>query len=171
MELLAALQRSGGIEALARQAAVSTEHALAASKYLLPPLMLALRRHVRASGGGRDGVQRLLDLIAVHGDGALAADVMGMAALDAAPGREILAILFDDPDYRRQQIALFANPEPLGDGEVEVMFPMLAMLVCGYISAQAKGSGAADSGGLDSLGAILQFLISDANDADCIHLL
>ena len=63
MKLLVTLQRSGGIDGLARQAELSAETTALLCEAVLPPLMLAMRRFVRRAGGDVIGVQRLLDLV------------------------------------------------------------------------------------------------------------
>ena len=45
------------------------------------------------------------------------------------------------------------------------VLPALAMLVGGYITARAGGSGAEGSGGLDELGGLRDTLTPDANDS------
>ena len=94
MKLLATLQRSGGIEGLARQVKQPVERVNPLCEGLLPPLMLAMRGYVRRNGGGMVGAQALLDVIDSRGDGALAADVLSDGEANAASGESLLSLYF-----------------------------------------------------------------------------
>lgn len=118
MDMLTALQRSGGIEALARQAGVAPPEALEAAKRLLPTILSALR----GFPGGRTA---MLEMLERHGGIGLAADVMDAAPADEDRGRQLLDEL----------------PDKGGAGE-DSLGPLLGMLVGGYVAARAAGHGA-----------------------------
>jgi len=167
MFLLATLQRSGGIEGLARQAEVSVDRVNPLCERLLPLLMVAMRNYVRSHGGGIAGVHSLMTLIDDCGDGGLAAAVLGEPGVCVAAGETLLAAFFAGRDERDRQIArqLDQAPEEAADPVlVSRLFPLLAMLVAGYMAAQVGGSGAQGSGGIESLGPLLTFLLADADD-------
>ena len=121
MDMLTALQRSGGIEALARQAGVASPVALVAAKQLLPPLLAALRDF----GAGRGALLALFDR---HGGASLAAEVMGDDPVSPARGSALLAEL------------------GVGEADERLVQAILAMLVAGYVSALAAGMGAGPGG-------------------------
>ena len=136
MDLLATLLRSGGIEGLARQSGLSSSAALAATEASLPVLVGGMRRYVHDHGGGRAGLARLLDLLGEPGGGGLAAQVMGSSPLSMVLGEDLLDRLFPDGDAEALLAATGANPR-----ELEAFWPLLAMLLGGYISARVAASG------------------------------
>ena len=170
MKLLVTLQRSGGIEGLARQVGLSAESAALLCEAVLAPLMLAMRRFVRRAGGDVIGVQRLLDLVDEHGDGALAAAVLAHEPADPQAGELLLQAFFIDPGERADRIARIEGLTPADHDRADRLLPLFTMLVCGYLAAQAGGSGAQGSGGLANLGPTLEFLTSDDADDDCGRL-
>lgn len=137
VNMLTALQRSGGIDALARQAGVEPPQAHSFARSVLPAMLQALRN----MPGGRAAVLAELDR---QGGTALAAAVMAVEPVDASAGQAILAG------------ALGAERASLGDiaaqagGAPERLLPLLVMLVGGYVSAMAAGHGAGPEG-LDAL--------------------
>lgn len=152
MDLLATLLRSGGIEGLARQSQLKSKAAVAATEALLPALVGALQRFVRQSGGGRGGLARLLDLFSEHGDGALAAQVIGHDPVSPLMGEDLLDRLFpgEDTDALLREAAKATG---LKREVLEKMWPLLAMLVGGYLSARVATSG--DPAGLGQFADLL----------------
>ena len=86
MDMLTALQRSGGIEALARQAGLAPPDALSAARELLPALLAAFRGY----SAGRDALLASLERLGGIG---LAADVMAVEPAGFDRGRTLLAEL------------------------------------------------------------------------------
>lgn len=117
MDMLTALQRSGGIEAMARQAGLSPSDALSAARKLLPALLAAFR-------GYSAGREALLASIERLGGIGLAAEVMGVEPARQERGRALL-----------DEMAL---ADDAGEGPLA---PLLAMLVGGYVAARAAGQG------------------------------
>ena len=166
MDWLTTLRRSGGINALSRQIGVSPAEVAAGAEALLPALLGGLRRVADCSGRGDEGVRALVDELATLGGGQLAADVMGPGPLETDPGNAILDLAIG-PDVARRAVLIEAERNAgLDQALGERVLPGLAMLVGGYITARAGGSGAEGSGGLDCLGLLLNTLIPDENDAD-----
>ena len=124
--MLTALQRSGGIEALARQAGLAPPDALAAARKLLPALLAAFR-------GYSAGREELLASLERLGGIGLAAEVMSVEPARQERGRALL------------------DEMPLaGDAGEGPLAPLLAMLVGGYVAARAAGHGS-DQGGIEEL--------------------
>jgi hypothetical protein len=166
MDWLTTLRRSGGINALSRQLGVSPAEVSAAAEALLPALLGGLRQLADRLGKGDAGVRALVEQIVELGGGQLAADVMGPGPLDSGPGNAILDRALGPEVARR---AIFVEAERTGQIDqslAERIFPGLAMLVGGYITARAGGSGAEGSGGLGGLGSLLETLTPGENDAD-----
>lgn len=150
MDWLTTLRRSGGINALSRQLGVSPALVAAGAEVLLPAVVSGARHFIDRAGGGEGGAQALVDRLAESGGGQLAADVMGPGPLDTTPGVAIVTLLVGPEVARR---AVFAELQRAGvDAEQgERMLSGLAMLVGGYVTALAMGSGAKGSGGLRSV--------------------
>lgn len=166
MDWLTTLRRSGGINALSRQIGASPADVSAGAEALLTPLLGGLRQRADQLGGGDTGVRALIDELVELGGGELAADVMGPAPLDDVPGDAILAKALG-PEVARRAVVLEAERvSGLDQDLAERMFPGLAMLVGGYITARAGGSGAAGSAGIDNLGTLLDTLTTDGDHTD-----
>jgi hypothetical protein len=166
MDWLTTLRRSGGINALSRQIGVSPAEVAAGAEALLTPLIGGLRRRADQLGGGDAGVLTLINELIELGGGELAAEVMSPAPLDNVAGNAILANALG-PEVARRAVVLEAERvSGVGQDVVERMLPGLAMLVGGYITARAGGSGAAGSAGLDNPGSLLDTLTTDGDHTD-----
>jgi hypothetical protein len=165
MDWLTTLRRSGGINALSRQLGVSPAEVAAAGEALLPALLAGLRQLADGLGRGDVGVQGLVKLLMELGGGQLAADVMGPGPLNTGPGNAILVRALGPEVARRAVLVEAERTTGLDQALGDRVLPGLAMLVGGYITARAGGSGAEGSGGLRELGALLHSLIPDENDA------
>lgn len=166
MDWLTTLRRSGGINALSRRLGVTPAEVSAAAQALLPALLAGFRRFADELGGGDAGMRGLLDELSELGGGQLAADVMGPGTLNTAPGSIILERMIGPEVARRALLVEAERTAGLDQALGERLLPGLAMLVGGYITARAGGSGAEGSGGLNGLGSLLDSLISYESDAD-----
>jgi hypothetical protein len=133
---------------------------------LLPALLAGLRQQADRLGSGDAGVRALVDELAALGGGQLAADVMGPGPLDTAPGSDLLEKSIGPEVARRAVLTEVERNSGLDQALGERVLPGLAMLVGGYITARAGGSGAEGSGGLGGLGLLLDTLTPDENDGD-----
>lgn len=137
MDWLAILRRSGGIDALARQVGQPPANVSAGAEVLLPALLDGLRDYAQRHGGPEAGVKALLAMIDGLGDGNLAAAVMGPEALVADAGETIVDQLFGSTEPKQRLAHETATTDEREATMLERMLPVLAMLVCGYISARA----------------------------------
>jgi hypothetical protein len=167
MEWLTTLRRSGGINALSRHLDVSPAAVSAATTALLPVVLGGLRQLVDRLGGGNAGTRALIDTLAGLGGGDLAAAVMGPGAFDIAPGRRIVEVVIGPDVARRAVLAEAERAAGLDKVLGERVLPALAMLIAGYITALAGGSGAEGSGGLGGVREALTFE-TGAGDEDRI---
>jgi len=131
------LRRSGGINAMARQAGISVTSAADEAKALLPDLLVAYRTLAADPG-------EFLNLLEQHGDGNLAAAVMAAEPADAAPGMVLLDELSRVTDGNTG-----INSSP-GNSDRAKIAPLLAMLVGGYVAARFSGGGL-DANELDDM--------------------
>lgn len=138
MELLATLRRSGGIDALARQAGLLPAIVSPAVEALLPALLEGMGAYARRLGGGDAGVRAMLAMIDGLGDGNLAVEVMGPGPLSDESGKRILTHIFATSDARHRladEVGAVSRQDP---ALLERLLPALAMLVCGYFSARVQ---------------------------------
>lgn len=138
MELLATLRRSGGIDALARQADLLPAAVGPAVEALLPALLDGIRSYAQHLGDGDQGVKAVLAMFGRLGDGNLAVEVMGPGPLSDEAGNRILAHVFGSEEAKQRlanEVGAVSGNEP---ALLERLLPVLAMLVCGYISARVR---------------------------------
>jgi hypothetical protein len=157
MDLLAVLRRSGGIDAVARQIDGPPPQVTAGIDALLPALLASLRGYAQQHGGGDAGVAGLLAMVNGLGNGQLAADVMGPGPLPPDAGDALLGQLVGLPEARRRLASDVAAIGGLDSATIGHILPLLAMLVCGYISARAE----ADAAQGDSLSWLRDLLMLD----------
>jgi hypothetical protein len=168
MDWLTTLRRNGGINALARQLGATPADVAAGSEALLPALLGGLRQVANNFGGGSAGVHALVDLLMDLGGGQLAADVMAPGPLNTAAGNAILDRALGPEVARRAVLVEAERTHGLDQPFGERLLPALAMLVGGYITARAGGSGAEGSGGLTGLDGLLDSLTPTGGEADRI---
>lgn len=155
MDMLATLRRSGGIEALARELGIPSAAAAAGTEALLPAIVAGFRQHRDTEGGGEAGLSAVATMLEGLGGGSLAAAVMGPDAADFAPGNGVLGAIFGTKDVSRILADQAAQATGLEPAMLKRMLPLLAMLVGGYLSARATGSGAEGSRDLASIGTLI----------------
>lgn len=159
--LLDMLRRSGGIEAVSKQLEIAPGVAAQGVEALLPALVGGFARRGEVAGGGEAGLGDLVGMLGGLGGGGLAANVLGPEATDTGLGNQVLGEVFGSKDVSRSVAADAAARTGIDPEVLKKMLPLLAMLVGGYLSARAGGSGAAGSGGLDGLGSLLGSVLGD----------
>jgi len=172
--LLDTLRRSGGLEAVSRDLGITPATAIAGAEAMLPAILGGFRKQAEAAGGGETGLSGMIEMLGRHGGGALAANVMGPEPTDITRGNDVLGEIFGSADVSRTLAADVAARTGIDPATLKQMLPRLAMLVGGYLSARAMGSGqlggvseilASGSGG--GLGRLLD-LDGDGNPLDDI---
>lgn len=140
MDLLATLRRSGGIDAMGKRVGLSPVVTFACAQALMPALLTALNDTVQRLGGGDSGILALLAMFESHGDGNLAADVMGPGTFSPEAGRKLAAEVFAGESKWRGLPDRAAAESGQNVEDVRNVLAVLVMLVCGYISARAEAS-------------------------------
>jgi hypothetical protein len=163
MDWLTTLRRNGGVNALARQLGATLADVAVGCEALLPALLGGLRLLADRLGGGEAGAQALVDDLMQLGGGQLAADVMGPSQLNTGPGNIILDRALGPEVARRAVLVEAERTRGLDQAFGERLLPALAMLVGGYITARAGGSGAEGSGGSGGLDGLLESLAPDGD--------
>ncbi len=139
--LLDTLRRSGGLEAVSRELGMTPATAIAGAEAMLPAILGGFRKQAEAAGGGETGLAGMIAMLGRHGGGALAANVMGPEPTDVARGNDVLGEIFGSPDVSRTLAADVGARTGIDPATLKQMLPRLAMLVGGYLSARALGSG------------------------------
>lgn len=165
MDVLDMLRRSGGINAVANQLGIPPATAMAGTEALVPAIIGGFRKSSETSGGGEAGLGALVKMLGGMGGGALAANVLGPDKTDVARGNDVLGQIFGSKDVSRSVAADAAARTGIDPALLKQMLPLLTMLVGGYFSARAGGSGAQGSGGLDDIGSILSADSGSGDDA------
>lgn len=155
LDMLDMLRRSGGINAVSNELGIAPAMAAAGVEALLPAVLGGFRKTTEAAGGGESGLGALVTMLGGLGGGGLAANVLGPEATELAKGNGVLGQIFGSKDVSRSVAADAAVRTGIDPATLKQMLPLLAMLVGGYLSARAGGSGALGSGGLGGLGSIL----------------
>lgn len=149
------LRRSGGIEAVSKQLGIPPSVAAAGTEALLPAILGGFAKKANAAGGGETGLGSVIDILGQLGGGGLAGNVLGPEPTEVSRGNDVLGHIFGSKDVSRSVAADAAGKTGIDPALLKQMLPILAMLVGGYLSARAGGSGAEGSGGLGGLGSIL----------------
>lgn len=160
MDVMDMLRRSGGVDAIAKQLGIPPATAAAGAEALLPAIVGGFRKQGEAVGGGDAGLGGLIGMLGALGGGRLAANVLGPEPTETARGNEVLGQIFGSKDVSRTVAGHAAGQTGLDPALLKQMLPILAMLVGGYLSARAQGSGgdsaaSGGGGGLGGLGSIL----------------
>ena len=163
--LLDMLRRSGGIEAVSKQLGLAPGVAAQGVEALLPALVGGFAKRGEAAGGGEAGLGALVGVLGGLGGGALAANVLGPDETDPGRGNAVLGEVFGSKEVSRSVAADAAARTGIDAQVLKRMLPLLAMLVGGYLSARAGGSGAQGSGGLGDIGSILSAGPGGGDDA------
>lgn len=143
LDLLSALLRSGGFQALSRHSGLDGATVNDAAGELIPAQFEAMRRFAQAHGGGARGVDRLLAMIDELGDGEMAAVLLGHDPVVADPGKALIRRLFPAPGEHDAMIGRVAFESGQDRETVSRLSPYAMMLLAGYLSARAIASRAA----------------------------
>lgn len=162
MDVMEMLRRSGGLDAVSKQLGIPPAIAAAGADALLPAVLGGFRKHADGAGGGDGGLGSLIGMLGTLGGGALAANVLGPDETDVSKGNDVLGQIFGSKDVSRSVAADASGKSGVDAETLKKMLPLLAMLVGGYLSARAGGSGAEGSGGLGGLGSILGSMLGNS---------
>lgn len=171
MDVMDMLRRSGGVDAIAKQLGIPPATAAAGAEALVPAIVGGFRKQGEAVGGGDAGLGSLIGMLGALGGGGLAANVLGPEPTETARGNEVLGEIFGSKDVSRTVAGHAAGQTGLDPELLKQMLPILAMLVGGYLSARARGSGSDspaatdDGGGFGGLGSILGSILGGNTQA------
>ena len=156
-DLIAILQQTGGISAIANQLGIPPAMAEAGASALLPAIVGGFSKQTEAPGGGAGGLGSLIGMLGGLGGAGLAANVLGPETTDVDKGNDVLGQIFGSKDVSRTVATHASNQTGIDPALLKKMLPILAMLVAGYM-AQAGGAqnGEQSGGGIGGmLGSVL----------------
>ena len=166
MQLSDILNRTGGLQSIARELNLGEADAEKAAAALAPAVLGGFRRQAETNPQGLEGLGSLLSQF---GGSGMLDSLLSSGPTDTAPGNNVLGQIFGSKDVSRavaQNAAAQTGQDP---SVLKKMLPMLAMLVAGYM-AKNRGAGAAKfspDGGAGvggMLGSMLADRASGAND-------
>ena len=166
MQLSDILNRTGGLQSIARELNIGEVDAEKAAAALAPAVLGGFRRQAETSP---QGVEGLGSLLSQFGGSGMLDSLLSPGPTDTTPGNNVLGQIFGSKDVSRavaQNAAAQTGQDP---SVLKKMLPMLAMLVAGYMAKNRGGGtakfspdGGAGAGGM--LGSMLADRASGAND-------
>lgn len=146
-DLIAILQQTGGISAIANQLGIPPQMAEAGAGALLPAIVGGMSKQANAAGGGEGGLGSLVNILGSLGGAGLATNVLGDEPTDIDKGNDVLGTIFGSKDVSRTVADHASGQTGIDPSILKKMLPILAMLVAGYLSHQGSGGQQQDSQG------------------------
>jgi len=133
------LDKSGGLQSIARELNIGEADAARAAAALGPAVLGGFRKQAESHPQGLEGLGGLLSQF---GGGGLLDSVLSPTPTDTGPGNSVLGQIFGSKDVSRavaQNAAAQSGQDP---SLLKKMLPLLAMLVAGYMAKQRGAGGA-----------------------------
>ena len=146
-DLIAILQQTGGISAIANQLGIPPQVAEAGAGALLPAIVGGMSKQANAAGGGEGGLGSLVNILGSLGGAGLAANVLDDEPTNIDKGNDVLGTIFGSKDVSRTVADHASGQTGIDPAILKKMLPILAMLVAGYLSHQGSGGQQQDSQG------------------------
>lgn len=158
MSILEILQKSGGIETMARELGVNESVAQAGAAALLPSILGGFKKTTQAQPSGLEGLGGLLGQL---GGGGLLDSVLGSQPTPVNQGNEILGQIFGSKEVSRTVASGAEQQTGISGDLLKKMLPVVAMMVAGYMAKQ----GGDDSGSGGGLGGLIGGLLGGGSKA------
>ena len=163
MEISDILNRTGGLQSMARELGIDESEAASAATALAPAVLGGFQKQAEAHPQGINGLGGLLNQL---GGGGLLDAVLAPTPTDTAPGNNVLGQIFGSKDVSRAVADNAAAQSGHDPSMLKKMLPMLAMLVAGYMAKQHAASAAGSSGNSGGgLGGLLGGLLGGGQPA------
>lgn len=130
MEMMNALDDSGGVEAISRELGVDQQTAKSGLSALLPAVLDGLRGQT-GGGGGLGGLGAILGSL---GGGGLLSNVLAPQPTDVSQGNDVLGKIFGSKEVSREVAADAAQKSGVSSDLLKKMLPIVAMLAAGYVA-------------------------------------
>ncbi|MEH6756344.1 MAG: DUF937 domain-containing protein [Parasphingorhabdus sp.] len=148
MSILEILQKSGGIETMARELGVNETVAQAGAAALLPSILGGFKKTAQSQPSGLDGLGGLLGQL---GGGGLLDSVLGTQPTPVDKGNDVLGQIFGSKEVSRTVAAGAEQQTGISSELLKKMLPVVAMMVAGYMAKQGGESSGNGGGGLGGL--------------------
>lgn len=154
MNMMDMLQKTGGLDSIARELNIDQGAAKMGAEALMPAILGGFKKNAQAQGG----MGSLMGVIGQLGGGGLLSNVLGPATTDVSQGNNVLGEIFGSKEVSRTVAGNASVQTGIDFGLLKKMLPMLAMLVAGYMSNQAA-SKTGENGAGSGIGGILGGLL------------
>ena len=139
MQLSDILDKSGGLQSIARELNIGEADAARAAAALGPAVLGGFRKQAESHPQGLEGLGGLLSQF---GGGGLLDSVLSPTPTDTGPGNNVLGQIFGSKDVSRAVAQNAATQSGQDPSLLKKMLPLLAMLVAGYMAKQRGAGGA-----------------------------
>ena len=144
MDIMDIIQKSGGIESMARELGVDQNVAMAGAGALLPAILGGFKKNAQSQSSGLEG---LFGMIGGMGGGGLLDNVLGSQPTSIDQGNNVLGEIFGSKDVSRSVAGNASEQTGIDSSMLKKMLPMVAMMVAGYMAKQGGQDGGQSSGG------------------------
>jgi hypothetical protein len=158
MNIMDALQQSGGIGTMAKELGINENVAEAGAAALLPAILGGFKKTTQSQPSGLEGLGGLLGQL---GGGGLLDSVLGTQPTPVSKGNEVLGQIFGSKEVSRTVAAGAEQQTGISSDLLKKMLPVVAMMVAGYMAKQS-GDGASNGGGI---GGLIGGLLGGGNNA------
>ena len=136
MQLSDILEKTGGLQSIARELNIGEADAARAASALAPAVLGGFRKQAESNPQRLEGLGGMLSQL---GGGGLLDSVLSSTPTDTAPGNNVLGQIFGSKDVSRAVAQNAASQTGQDPSLLKKMLPMLAMLVAGYMAKQRAG--------------------------------
>ena len=136
MQLSDILEKTGGLQSIARELNIGEADAARAASALAPAVLGGFRKQAESNPQGLEGLGGMLSQL---GGGGLLDSVLSSTPTDTGQGNNVLGQIFGSKDVSRAVAQNAASQTGQDPSLLKKMLPMLAMLVAGYMAKQRSG--------------------------------
>ena len=136
MQLSDILEKTGGLQSIARELNIGEADAARAASALAPAVLGGFRKQAESNPQGLEGLGGMLSQL---GGGGLLDSVLSSTPTDTGQGNNVLGQIFGSKDVSRAVAQNAASQTGQDPSLLKKMLPMLAMLVAGYMAKQRAG--------------------------------
>lgn len=148
MQITDMLDKTGGLEAIARELGIDQSQAASAATALAPAVLGGFQKQAEEHPQGVAGLGGLLSQL---GGGGLLDSVLSSGPTDTTPGNNVLGQIFGSKDVSRAVVQNAAAQTGHDPELLKKMLPMLAMVVAGYMAKNHAASQGTSGGGLGGM--------------------
>jgi len=148
MQITDILNRTGGLQSIARELGIDEAQAATGAAALAPAVLGGFQKQADAHPQGLEGLGGLLGQL---GGGGLLDSVLSSTPTDTAPGNNVLGQIFGSKDVSRAVAQNASAQSGLSTDLLKKMLPMLAMVVAGYMAKNHAASQGDSGGGLGGM--------------------